>query len=760
MRAKKFSPDYVTVLKYVLLFAAFAATNKLEKTVMPYSTAIFATATAFGYSAVFSSVIWVLSFTIFKCTGLLAYAGIVATFFIIVSLIYKKIGVTPRYEIILFATVAAAVFCLLGDTVNFIPIEKRVTVSAITVLLTLVSYVAIKGVTEKGLKFKPCFDEYASAAVLFTVIGTGVCNALSPFVWKSFCILLILLAAYLYRQGVCTVFAAVCGISFSVYYGNVSYASVYLLTGVFAESVIRFSRYLSAAAVLAADYLAERFFGVYGAYVLTDFVSCFAGAAIFCLIPSFLLKNLKEKLCVFREKQLTRVSINRNRTFLSNRLYELSGVFTEMSEALSAFKKTAMTEDKARIRIVKEITGVVCKNCDNYHKCKESETKIAESLNLLTGIGFAKGKLSLIDLPKELSYCCIRPNNLLYGLNKLLADYRGEAIDNANVCTGRQLIADEARSVSEILKKLALESGALLKYRSDLERKLSAALLKAGYPAHELLIFGEDSRLCIGMILSVKEIELGKLIAAVEKTIGAKMALTEKSNVTEEKCYLSFRIAAPYDAFFGLAAAKKDGSDKSGDTHSVTRISDDRFLVALSDGMGSGEQANRVSSVTLSLIESFYKAGIKSELILGTVAKLLAITAEETFTALDVSIIDLKNCTADFIKYGAPYGFIVGENGIRIVESNSLPLGILNELKPSVATAKLDAGDMVILVTDGVADAFGSPTDLAEFLRTLPALNPQTLADDVMKHALSLTDGRRNDDMTVLAVRIFKKKPA
>ena len=183
-------------------------------------------------------------------------------------------------------------------------------------------------------------------------------------------------------------------------------------------------------------------------------------------------------------------------------------------------------------------------------------------------------------------------------------------------------------------------------------------------------------------------------------------------------------------------------------------------MVALSDGMGSGEQANRVSSVTLSLIESFYKAGMKSELILGTVAKLLAITAEETFTALDVSVIDLKNCTADFIKYGAPYGFIVGENGIRIVESNSLPLGILDELKPSVATAKLAAGDMVILVTDGIADAFGSPTDLAEFLRTLPALNPQTLADDVMKRALSLTDGKREDDMTVLAVRIFKKKPA
>ncbi len=760
MRVKKFSPDYVTAIKYVLLFAAFAATNKLEKTVMPYSAAIYAASIAFGYSAFFSSAIWILSFLVFKSTGLLAYAGIVSAFFIAVSFVYKKLGVKPRYEIVLFATVAAAVFCFLGDTINYVPIEKRVTVAAITVLLTLVAYVAIKGVTEKGLKFKPCFDEYATAAVLFTVIGTGVCNALSPFVWKSVCVLLILLSAYLYRQGVCTVFAAVCGISFSVYYGNVSYASVYLCMGVFAESVTRFSRYLSAATVLAADYLAERFFGVYGAYALTDFISCFIGAAIFCITPSFLLKNLKERLCVFREKQLSRVSINRNRTFLSNRLYELSGVFTEMSDALSAFKKTATTEDKARICIVREIMNAVCKNCDNYYKCKENENKIAESLNVLTGIGFAKGKLSLIDLPKELSVSCVRPNNLLYGLNKLLSDYRGEAINNANVCTGRKLIADEAKNVSEILKKLALESGTLLKYRSDLERKLSAALLKAGYPVHELLIYGEDSRLCIGMILSVKEIELGKLITAVEKTVGTRMALTEKSNVTEEKCYLSFRIAAPYDAFFGLAAAKKDGSEKSGDTHSVTRISDDRFLVALSDGMGSGEQANRVSSVTLSLIESFYKAGMKSELILGTVAKLLAITAEETFTALDVSVIDLKNCTADFIKYGAPYGFIVGENGIRIVESNSLPLGILDELKPSVATAKLAAGDMVILVTDGIADAFGSPTDLAEFLRTLPALNPQTLADDVMKRALSLTDGKREDDMTVLAVRIFKKKPA
>ena len=147
---------------------------------------------------------------------------------------------------------------------------------------------------------------------------------------------------------------------------------------------------------------------------------------------------------------------------------------------------------------------------------------------------------------------------------------------------------------------------------------------------------------------------------------------------------------------------------------------------------------------------------MNTNLILDTVNKLLAINTEDDFTAIDVSVIDLKKCTADFIKYGSPYGFIVGNNGIRIVESNSLPLGILEELKPSVCTTNLDNGDIILLISDGIADAFSSINDLIEYLRSLTALNPQTLANDVLKKALEHAKGVKNDDMTALAVRIFK----
>ena len=242
--------------------------------------------------------------------------------------------------------------------------------------------------------------------------------------------------------------------------------------------------------------------------------------------------------------------------------------------------------------------------------------------------------------------------------------------------------------------------------------------------------------------------------------MGQDMILCDKNNLSVDKCYLVFRKQPPFDAVFGVAKTTKEGSNKSGDTHSVMKLSGDKFMVALSDGMGSGDNAEKISSVAISLIESFYKAGLSGNLILSTVNKLLAINSEDTFTALDISVIDLKTCQADFIKYGSPYGFIIGENGIRIIEGNTLPLGILDELKPSVCQADLSGDNMVLLVTDGVSDAFGSSGEIIDFIRSVPALNPQTLADSIVAKAIELNDGKPKDDMTALAVRLFKKQKA
>ncbi len=758
MKLKKLNLDYLSVLKYIFIFIGFLLLNNLEREIHPYSTALFIAGMVTGSSPLVLPLLYLCSFLCLGKPTLLLSAVPPAVLFMAIVLIYRKCKVKPKYELIFFTIISTLGYILIGDTAREIAMEKRILVSLITVALTFLSILAIRAISDKGLKFKLGFEEYVALAIMTSALGLGVCNLVSPYLWKGLSALILLLVCFLYRAGTGSLISAVLGVSLALHYGEINYVAILLVWNVATAGFNALSRYVSAVALVCCDFFIEVVFGVYGGYGLEEFLPVLIGGIIFTVIPTKPLKKLKEKLYSFREKQLVRESINRNRLLLSNKLYELSGVFSEMAGAIGAFKKAKLTDEGAREGIQKQIISSVCKNCENYINCKKTEKSLAFHIGKMTDIGFAKGKLSFIDLSKEVLSTCVHPNDILFAMNKLLADYRSYKIENANLMSGRDLLAEEANGVSEILKALALETGATLKYQSRLERKLADALLKSGFSVSELLIYGEEEGVSVSLILTMQEFSLNKLQSVINRCIGIELSLKDKSDVSENKCYLSFSKCADYDAVFGVAKVKKDGSNISGDTHSVTRISDNKFLLALSDGMGSGEHAENISSASLSLIESFYKAGLNSRLILGTVNKLLAINTEDSFTALDVSVIDLNDCSADFIKYGSPYGFIVSENGVRIIEGNSLPLGIIDELKPSVATATLNDGDVIVLVTDGISDAFGSSGEVIDFLRSIPAKNPQTLADKLLSYAVSLSGGEKKDDMTVLAVRVFKRK--
>ena len=749
--------DYINVLSHIALFVCFTVFNCLEQEVLPYSTAIYVTALSLGCSIIISSLSYLASFLFLSNPGLLGAGFICAVVFTIVTLIYKKCNIKMRFEAVAFTIIGLTGFIFLGNTANQIITEKRILCVLLTALLTFLTMITGKAVSEKGLKFKLNFEEVASIAVVTSLFGLGLCNYFTPLLWKSLSIVIILAVCYIYRVGISAIVSVVLGITLSIYYKNLEYVAIFLVWSVCAECFSSLSRYASAIAVILADYLMQVVFSVYPDYQMAEFISVIIGVAIFCIIPTILLKNLKEKLYSFREKQLTREAINRNRTMLSGRLYDLSSVFLEMAQAFNVFKENNLSESTAKEIMEKQILNSVCKDCSCFMQCKKCEKQVKSGLNKMIDIGFAKGKLSLIDLPKELGEVCIHPNNILYGLNKLLAEYREKLIATANVSSGRELLASEALGIAEILRGLALDTGTLLKYQSRLERHLSDCLFKSGFNVNELLVYGENERLSVSVITAMKEFSMSEMQSVISKALNMQMEICERAKITEEKFYISFKKATEFDAVFGIAKAKKDGSDTSGDTHSVMRINGDKFMFALSDGMGSGQRAQNISSASLSLIESFYKAGLNGSLILSTVNKLLAINTEDSFTALDVSVIDLKTCTADFIKYGSPYGFIINDNGIKIIEGNALPLGIIDELKPSVATTQLEGGDMVLLLTDGISDAFGSSGDIIDFLRTVPAKNPQTLADEILNYAVMLSNGQKKDDMTALAVRVFKR---
>ena len=163
--------------------------------------------------------------------------------------------------------------------------------------------------------------------------------------------------------------------------------------------------------------------------------------------------------------------------------------------------------------------------------------------------------------------------------------------------------------------------------------------------------------------------------------------------------------------------------------------------------MGSDDKSFETSSTAIGLIENFYKAGYDSQVVITSVNKLLNLGRNDVFSAIDVCVVDLKSAIVDMIKLGACVGFIKQPHKTTVVESGALPIGILEEVKPKITKTALNSGDMIVLVSDGIVDAFGDEENIKTFITKDDTTNPQTLADNILKKAKEFDKNFPKDDI-------------
>ena len=109
-------------------------------------------------------------------------------------------------------------------------------------------------------------------------------------------------------------------------------------------------------------------------------------------------------------------------------------------------------------------------------------------------------------------------------------------------------------------------------------------------------------------------------------------------------------------------------------------------------------------------------------------------------------------------KLGACESFLIQGQKIKTIEGAALPLGILEHVVPMEHTFSLGSGDTLILMSDGVADAFGQAEGILKILREKRDASPQHLADQILRQASLRRDGLPSDDMTVLCARVEERE--
>ena len=116
-----------------------------------------------------------------------------------------------------------------------------------------------------------------------------------------------------------------------------------------------------------------------------------------------------------------------------------------------------------------------------------------------------------------------------------------------------------------------------------------------------------------------------------------------------------------YQVMYGAAKLTREEEKVSGDNY-ICRQEEDRFVMCLSDGMGSGMDACRESEIVVELLEQFLESGFSQETAARMVNSALVLKGREgMFFYSNICALDLYTGICSFLKAGAASTFIKKE---------------------------------------------------------------------------------------------------
>lgn len=238
----------------------------------------------------------------------------------------------------------------------------------------------------------------------------------------------------------------------------------------------------------------------------------------------------------------------------------------------------------------------------------------------------------------------------------------------------------------------------------------------------------------------------------------------EKCGIKQEQkiCYQTYLSKDKFGMQIGIAKTNKDGENVSGDSSLQISLEDGKYLMAISDGMGSGPNARKSSQIAIKMLGRLLSNGFDKEtsieLINNTISSNIK---DETYATLDIMVLDLYTGNIEYIKNGACPTFIKNNKNVDIIKNIALPAGILNNIDLVVYDRDVENNDIIVMCSDGIVESNTEYKNkelwVRDLLEQMETTNAQKIADILLKEAIDNNYGKAKDDMTVIVTKIKKK---
>ncbi len=421
----------------------------------------------------------------------------------------------------------------------------------------------------------------------------------------------------------------------------------------------------------------------------------------------------------------------------------------------SVIRRFASNEDAVSLAETKDFLipelKETCMRCPEYSRCILLTP--APGAEIIDEIGekIHKNSKVLYDLESFLPEYCTEKKYLIDKLSGAYGEFCRTRYKSKNLTE----LSEEYELISKLINEARTCEEREWVQDSSLTERLSDVLSDAGISDGFIRAYGERKKrfIAAGRDVSGELISSSEFLLGISKASGFKLGTPEFYR-KGELALVDCQTAPLYAVDFAKSSVVAPDSSVSGDTAASFVSGDSYFYSLLSDGAGSGELAKLSSVFVSEFLSNMLSASVSDNTALSTLNHIIRRRGEDCAATLDLFRFDLLRGEAVFIKSGAAVSYVKRENSLFRIRSESAPLGLLKNIDSERIRVECMAGDLVVMLSDGVCGADNGVAWLPEFLAKPFSGSLSEYADAILNMAKKNSNTR--DDMTVSLAKIRK----
>ena len=438
----------------------------------------------------------------------------------------------------------------------------------------------------------------------------------------------------------------------------------------------------------------------------------------------------------------------------------VSEVFSNLADITVQTNKE--TEKETADVIKKYILSYVnntCFACENINDCIEKE-------NLDQTAEFLAERLENGEPIEQemLRFKCRNSKVIIDNLYDIYNNMKVTRILKQRELENIEKVSKQYKEVSKLLNTIAenIKEGELVKDES--QKKLREELKFYGFNVYEDE-FNRDTDSVeytfVTDILTNIDKQKKQISQLASNILEQNMTIKLILNISKtEKSKIKLVSTPRYNIKTEIISEKKSGEMVSGDTYLQMELQDLRKLTVISDGVGSGKDAAKSSTAVVNILERLLSGGFNEEKAIEIVNSIIKLKGDdELYATLDASIINEKDGECFFIKLGAAPTYLIENGKVVTITSTTIPVGLVDNTDYIPICKKLNDGDFIIQVSDGVVfdDMDPNSNYLKNYLVTCDINKPAKIIAQEIKEVLYLNNGGvLDDDATIIVNKIEK----